>query len=192
MLGRVRPEVMQHGLGWMRRTAHRRPAQRMACPVRPAPSARRRCGAARRLAMPTTPSDGPRLTQPLYSSDPNRPKDSADAPAACAAERPGALSRACWSLTIPVDGLVRYGVPAEVVWHATRSPFRDRQGRAAGRHESCRRVARLPACCPGPARPTPTPMPVSPVGNGLLLRGTGVPHLARPDRQRPVLAGQWP
>ncbi len=74
----------------------------------------------------------------------------------------------CWA-NISVDGLLRYGMPSEVAGRATRSPCSDAKGGLlAGNTVPARTPA--PACCPGASTTNEYEVPVSPVGNALVLR----------------------
>ena len=84
-----------------------------------------------------------------------------------------------------IDGLLRYFVPPEV-----DAPPRDR--RCSTTTAACS-PARVTARCRGQRRRgrrrSCYEVPLAPAGNGLVLRGAGLPHLDRPDRQRAVLDG---
>jgi PAS domain-containing protein len=68
-----------------------------------------------------------------------------------------------------IDGLLRYGVPAEVLAKYAVS-FLDAKGRMLAGSAVPDRAARPPACPGFASQPNEYEVPVSPVGNGLVLR----------------------
>ena len=68
-----------------------------------------------------------------------------------------------------IDGLLRYGVPAEVSAQVRRVAAGSARA-ACWPATRCRRATRPRSCCRGRAQPNEYEVPVSPVGNGLIVR----------------------